>query len=293
MKKKSAFTLIELLVVLAVITLLMAALLPALSAARKRARAVVCLTRLKQWGTTLALYVEDHEGHFPRSYDMFPGLSVLRGLLINPEIGPNRPERSHGVETRGIGCCPMAAKTTEPAMWALSGGQSYLEMSFGGTFLAWQILKPTPAFRASYGLNRNLVATFGMSPLAGRRRAEADAFSLKRGYNIPILLNASGPNCWMAFEDEPPPETEPFGTSGHPFSTTIANGVVVDEDLCINRHSGTLNTLFLDWSVRPVGLKELWALKWHIGFDTAGPWTKTGGVKPEDWPQWMRKFRDY
>jgi hypothetical protein len=62
---------------------------------------------------------------------------------------------------------------------------------------------------------------------------------------------------------------------------------------CINRHNGHVNTPFLDWSVRKVGLKELWVLKWHDEFDTAGRWTKAGGVKPEDWPLWMRSFRDY
>ncbi len=50
---------------------------------------------------------------------------------------------------------------------------------------------------------------------------------------------------------------------------------------------------FMDGSVRKVGLKELWTLMWSRHFLTTGPWTKTGGVKPEDWPQWMRKFRDY
>jgi len=44
---------------------------------------------------------------------------------------------------------------------------------------------------------------------------------------------------------------------------------------------------------RTVGLKELWTLKWHREFDTAGPWTKAGGVLPGDWPEWLRKFKDY
>jgi hypothetical protein len=51
--------------------------------------------------------------------------------------------------------------------------------------------------------------------------------------------------------------------------------------------------LFMDWGVRKVCLKELWTLKWNRVFDTAGPWTKTGGVQPNDWPEWMRKVRDY
>ena len=62
---------------------------------------------------------------------------------------------------------------------------------------------------------------------------------------------------------------------------------------CINRHDGGTNSLFLDWSVRKVGLKELWTLKWNRGYNTAGPWTKAGGARPEDWPAWMCGFRDY
>ena len=64
-------------------------------------------------------------------------------------------------------------------------------------------------------------------------------------------------------------------------------------DLCIDRHQGFINGLFCDGSVRKVGLKELWTLKWHREYDTTGPWTKAGGVQPEDWPQWMRRFKDY
>jgi prepilin-type processing-associated H-X9-DG protein len=62
---------------------------------------------------------------------------------------------------------------------------------------------------------------------------------------------------------------------------------------CINRHDGGINVLFMDWSVRKVGLKELWTLKWHREFNTKNKWTKAGGVCPTDWPEWMRKFKDY
>ena len=61
----------------------------------------------------------------------------------------------------------------------------------------------------------------------------------------------------------------------------------------MNRHSGGINSLFRDWSVRKVGVKELWTLKWHKEYETTGPWTKRGGVQPEDWPHWMRTFKDY
>ena len=62
---------------------------------------------------------------------------------------------------------------------------------------------------------------------------------------------------------------------------------------CINRHNGYINSLFMDFSVRKAGLKELWTLKWHRSYDTAGTWTKAGGVNPDAWPKWMKRYRDY
>jgi prepilin-type processing-associated H-X9-DG protein len=63
--------------------------------------------------------------------------------------------------------------------------------------------------------------------------------------------------------------------------------------VCVDRHNGALGALFCDWSVRTVGLKELWTLKWHKSFNTAGPFTKAGGMDAGSWPQWMRHYKDY
>ncbi len=65
------------------------------------------------------------------------------------------------------------------------------------------------------------------------------------------------------------------------------------KSVCIDRHQGTVNALFLDWAARKVDLKELWTLKWGDLFETDGLWTIAGGVSPADWPPWMRKFKDY
>lgn len=62
---------------------------------------------------------------------------------------------------------------------------------------------------------------------------------------------------------------------------------------CMNRHHGFVSGIFMDWSSRPVGVKELWTLKWHREYKIQGPWTKASGIQPEDWPQWMRNFKDY
>jgi prepilin-type N-terminal cleavage/methylation domain-containing protein/prepilin-type processing-associated H-X9-DG protein len=65
-QKNSAFTLIELLVVIAIIAILAAMLLPALAAAKERAKRVQCLNSLKQMGVALAMFTGDNSGVFPR-----------------------------------------------------------------------------------------------------------------------------------------------------------------------------------------------------------------------------------
>jgi prepilin-type N-terminal cleavage/methylation domain-containing protein/prepilin-type processing-associated H-X9-DG protein len=59
---KASFTLIELLVVVAIIAVLVAILLPALSQARETAKLIQCGANLRQIGTGVHLYVNDYDG---------------------------------------------------------------------------------------------------------------------------------------------------------------------------------------------------------------------------------------
>ncbi|PCJ62873.1 MAG: hypothetical protein COA79_01735 [Planctomycetota bacterium] len=63
--KKNYFSLIELLAVIVVILILMTLFVPSLSNVRKKARTAICANDLKQLGTLIGTYANDHDGRLP------------------------------------------------------------------------------------------------------------------------------------------------------------------------------------------------------------------------------------
>ena len=65
MNRRTGFTLIELLVVIAIIAILAAILFPVFAKAREQARAINCVSNMKQIGTALLMYMQDYDGLVP------------------------------------------------------------------------------------------------------------------------------------------------------------------------------------------------------------------------------------
>ncbi len=123
-KVQGAFTLIELLVAIAIISLLAAMLLPALSRAKESARAVQCLNQMRQISLAVKLYGDGHNDEFPRSqHSAFAHGQLPWGRAIAPELGRDFLTWTNLMS--GLYHCP-----SDPRKYAWSYGQNvYFELN--------------------------------------------------------------------------------------------------------------------------------------------------------------------
>jgi prepilin-type N-terminal cleavage/methylation domain-containing protein/prepilin-type processing-associated H-X9-DG protein len=72
-----AFTLIEMMVVVAIMSILTALLMPAVSHTRETARTMQCMSNLRQFGQAVHLYAGDNEQHIPMITNQFQQFTVF------------------------------------------------------------------------------------------------------------------------------------------------------------------------------------------------------------------------
>ncbi|MCH7918404.1 MAG: type II secretion system protein, partial [Planctomycetes bacterium] len=240
------FTLIELLVVIAIIAVLMSVLMPSLQRVKNQAKGVMCQTHLREWGLVWSMYVDDNLDKFPE----YLGGNWMNGL------------RTYYADKDDLLFCPMTSKNM-----SINDGVSLIRYAV--------IIDGNGEPIGSYALNEWVYDSDHTS--SGRGLNDYWRNTQHRGLpNIPVMGDGAWRSDGQPNHTDAPPEYE-----GQPRSGVNSDEIRI---FAIPRHNNATNMLFMDWSVRRVGLKGLWRLKWNGSFDTNYP--------SPLWPDWMSGFSD-
>ena len=258
MKSKRSFTIRDIATAVTCVGLLLANIAAIGAGGRRRAKEAVCLSNLRQWGVIWKMYTDNNNGYFVDSV-----------FWVDPL-------RSYYKSNPKIRCCPMAAVPQFDAQGHRTGARH--------PFAAWGIWNGTmwrqryEADYGSYGMNGWVCNPPPHEDSGGARLNEYlwRTPHVRGAAAVPLFADCHTYENMTPSHIDTPPQYDGDPITGNSDEMRLC---------CTNRHNGAINMLFLDFSARKVGLKELWLLKWHRS------WPKN--VVLPVWPEWMRDFKDY
>jgi hypothetical protein len=257
MKVRAIFAKKDVVVVLGCAVFVLASLGAIGSTGRRRAKEAVCVSNLLKWGIVWKSYTDDNGLKFPPRGGGDPWEETMGGWPGAVEPYYKNPK---------LLFCPEATK-------AWDEGRHY-------PYAAWFDYDDGRRVVASYCVN-----FWVWTPPCGSDPKFWGTPYVRDAAYVPLLLDGNWKDAQPYETDEPPPSREWIQMNGWEPNANEMKRV------CHFRHEAGVNSVFLDFSARKIGLKQLWRTRWHRQWDMQAPLpnpTWPGGK----WPEWMQNFED-
>jgi prepilin-type N-terminal cleavage/methylation domain-containing protein/prepilin-type processing-associated H-X9-DG protein len=269
---KRGFTLVELLVVIGIISILIGVLLPALSRARKAARAAQCLSNVRQLGMAFLMYTNTYRRSIPfyqNSEEQGLWIGQLRGVYSQIDASRLCPEAWQPFNTS----TPVVRTGTAFNCWGPATGLPVINNQTGSYgFNGWLYY-----FNTSTPPTRGSPSSDALPFMLGYPDVQRDWFKVpfaKRSAEIPVFGDSIWIDGWPR-----PDDTVPVNLN---VGMYINSGTgIPDQNIgtagrhmgrwCIARHQKAVNLVYADGHAAPVPLRELWKQYWQPRWRTPNP----------------------
>ena len=247
---RQAFTLVELLVVISIIALLVSILLPALNKARDQAKAIQCMSNIRQLCLAANYYAGGNDGRLMEIQND-PGYSWFN--YLGPQLGDNIYQDTPQASLHGAMAVMFCPATKHPSDDAGLGAT----FDWGTAEYMWRLYNQG---EGSYGINQWLV-TYQIGFSYYPREDHLLNFMSLRG-DTPAFGDCTWQGSYPRSNDHGPdyPIDPEFGLA---LGDTTGDGT---GRFYLDRHNMAINMGFIDGHVERIQpLEKLWTLPWHKG----------------------------